>query len=133
MPGSRQTIIFAALALVFSAAAAGLTLPVWAADYFLHGYYTPAAGRVGQYLSSDAAFGIADMPDQCAVDWKDIVITGTLPPGLDIANSFSSVIAGTPTQAGDYASTVTFRALGCAATPTGRVDRSIKVNFHITQ
>jgi hypothetical protein len=123
-PGRR--LLFAALALAASAGGAR------AADYFLHGYYTPTTGKVGQHLASDAAFGISDMPDQCAVEWKDIVIAGTLPPGLDISNSFSSVIAGTPTEAGDWAVTVTFHQLGCSAIPAGRVDRAIKVNYHIT-
>jgi hypothetical protein len=123
---SRQKILFVALALGLSTGAAQ------AADYFLHGYYKPTTGKVGQHLSSDAAFGISDMPDQCAVEWKDVVITGTLPPGLDISNSFSSVIAGTPTQAGDWAVTVTLHSLGCSAIPAGQADRSIKVNFHIT-
>jgi hypothetical protein len=125
MSGARQTIFFAALAL------AGFTGAAWA-DYFLHGYYTPATGKVGQYFTSDAAFGVDDMPGQCVVVWDDIAIAGTLPPGLDIANSFSSVIAGTPTRPGDFAATVTFHNLGCSAIPGGRADRSIKVNFHIT-
>ncbi|HWY61570.1 MAG TPA: hypothetical protein VNW15_06690 [Rhizomicrobium sp.] len=120
-----RSFLFAALAL---AASAGIAR----ADYFLNGYYTPTTGKVGQHLESDAAFGVTDTPDQCAVDWKDIVITGTLPPGLDISNSFSSVIAGTPTQAGDWAVTVTFHDLGCSAIPTGRVDRAIRVKYHIT-
>jgi hypothetical protein len=125
MSGARHKFLLAALALVLFGGGAR-------ADYFLHGYYTPTAGKVGQHLVSDAAFGIADMPDQCAVEWKDIAITGVLPPGMDIANSFSSVISGTPTKAGDFAATVTFHELGCSALPAAAVDRAIKVNFHIT-
>jgi hypothetical protein len=120
-----RRFLFAALALAICVGPAR-------ADYFLQGYYTPTAGKVGQHLASDAAFGIADVPDQCAVEWKDIVVTGALPPGLDISNSFSSVIAGTPTEAGDWAVTVTFHGLGCSALPASRVDRAIRVNFHIT-
>jgi hypothetical protein len=125
MAEARPTIFFAMLALAGFTAAAR-------ADNFLHGYYTPANGKVGQYFTSDAAFGVDDMPGQCVVEWDNIAITGTLPPGVDISNSFSSAIAGTPTQAGDFAATVTFHNLGCSAIPAGRADRSIKVNFHIT-
>jgi hypothetical protein len=123
MAAKRTAVLFAALL------SAG---PAEAADYFLHGYYTPTTGKVGQHLASDAAFGIGDVPDQCVVDWKDIAISGVLPPGLDIANSFSSVITGTPTEAGDWAVTVTFHDLACSTLPAAAADRSIKVNFHIT-
>jgi hypothetical protein len=126
MYGTSARIFLSLLALTLCAG------PVCAADYFLHCYYTPTAGKVGQALSSDASFGIGDMPDQCVVVWKDVAIDGKLPPGLDISNSFSSVIAGTPTDAGDYAVTVTFHALGCSANSAGRADRALKVNFHIT-
>jgi hypothetical protein len=122
---SRQKFLFAALALALGTGAAR-------ADYFLHGYYKPTTGKVGQPLASDAAFAVTDTPDQCAVEWRDIAITGTLPPGLDISNSSSSVIAGTPTEAGDWAVTVTFHELGCSANPAAHVDRAIKVNYHIT-
>jgi hypothetical protein len=125
MSAMRHTIFTAAAALVLFTTAAR-------ADFFLHGYYTPSTGKVGQYIDSDAAFAVDDMPGQCAVVWDGIAITGTLPPGLDISNSFSSAIAGTPTQAGDYAATVTFHNLGCSAIPTDRADRVIKVTFHIT-
>jgi hypothetical protein len=55
-----------------------------------------------------------------------------LPPGMDIANSFSSVISGTPTMAGDFMATITFHELGCSALAIAHADRTIKVNFHIT-
>jgi hypothetical protein len=125
MSATRHRILFAALGLICLTGAARV-------DYFLHGYYTPTAGKVGQHMTSDAAFGVADMPDQCAVEWKDIVIAGTLPPGMDIANSFSSVISGTPTTAGDFSATVTFHGLGCSAPPLAPADRVIQVIFHIT-
>ncbi len=125
MSARCHQLLFAALVLASSVGAAQ-------ADYFLHGYYTPSTGKVGQYIDSDAAFAVDDMPGQCAVVWDDIAITGILPPGLDISNSFSSAIAGTPTQAGDYAATVTFHNLGCSAIPKARADRVIKVTFHIT-
>ena len=102
------------------------------ADYFLHGYYTPTEGRVGQYLVSDAAFSVNDMPDSCVPDWRAVNISGALPPGMDVSNSFSTTIAGTPTLPGDWQAAITIRDLGCTVGQAPRADRTIKVSFHIS-
>ncbi len=113
-----------ALILLLSATAAH-------ADYFMYGRYIPMEGKVGQALMSDATFSVEDMPERCVPEWKSISIAGVLPPGLDIANSFSSAIGGTPTTAGDWPVVVTIHQLGCSVGDAGHFDRAIKVNFHI--
>jgi hypothetical protein len=130
MAMKRHRALFAALALL-AEAAPNESLGDPRPDYFLHGYYVPASGRVGQFFHADAAFGVDDMPGNCVPEFSDMVISGALPPGLDVANSTSSVIAGTPKQAGNWPVLVTFHALGCSYDIKDRVDRSIKVVFHI--
>jgi len=123
--------LFAVLALLAAAAAPTVSLGDPHPDYFLHGYYAPASGQVGQPFHADAAFEAEDMPGNCVAEWKDIVISGVLPPGLNVASSTSSVIAGTPTVAGSWPVIITFHALGCTYDIRDRVDRAIKVVFHI--
>ena len=112
-----------------------VTALIWSlgarADYFLHGQYTPTEGKVGQYLLSDAAFGVDDVPDSCVPVWRAVNVSGALPPGMDVSNSFSTAIAGTPTRSGDWQATITIRDLGCTMGKTPRADRTIKVTFHI--
>jgi hypothetical protein len=127
----RHRALFAGLALLAAAAAPTASLGDPHPDYFLNGYYMPASGRVGQSFHADAAFGVDDMPGNCIPEFKDMVISGVLPPGLDVADSTSSVIAGTPIVAGNWPVTVTFHALGCSYDTKNHVDRSIKVVFHI--
>jgi hypothetical protein len=127
----RHKALFAALALLAAAAAPADSLGDPHPDYFLNGYYTPASGRVGQSFHADAAFSVDDMPRNCVLEFNDMVISGVLPPGLDAANSTSSVIAGTPKMAGNWPVIITFHALACSYNTKDRVDRSIKVVFHI--
>jgi len=122
----RLKALIVTLTLVLTAPALG------GHDYFLHGYYTPVSGQVGQPFHADITFGADDMPGNCVADWKDMVVSGDLPPGLDAAGAGSSVIAGTPTMAGSWPVTVTFHALGCTYDTKDRVDRAIKVVFSIT-
>jgi hypothetical protein len=127
----RHRAFFVAPALLAAVAAPGASLGDPHPDYFLHGYYTPASGQVGQPFHADAAFEVDDMPGNCIAEWKDMIISGVLPPGLVVANSTSSVIAGTPTIAGNWPVRVTFHALGCTYDTKDRVDRAIEVVFHI--
>jgi hypothetical protein len=128
---NNHRALFAALALLAAAAAPTVTLGDPETNYFLHGYYTPASGRVGQPIHSDVTFGVDDMPTNCIAEWKDIDISGVLPPGLHIASSTSSVITGTPTIAGNWPVIITFHSLGCTYDTKDSVDRAIKVDFHI--
>ena len=128
MAMTRHRALFAALALL---ANAGVCLGDPNPDYFLHGYYVPVSGRVGQSFHADAAFGVDDMPGSCVAKWKDMIISGVLPPGLAVANPASSIIAGTPSVAGTWPVIITFHALGCFNDSNYRVDRAIKVVFHI--
>jgi hypothetical protein len=123
--------LFAALVLLAATAAPTDSLGDPQPDYFLHGYYTPASGQVGQPFHSDVTFEADDMPGNCVAEWTDIVISGVLPPGLDVTSPTSSVIAGTPTIAGNWPVIVTFQALGCTYDTKDRVDRAIKAVFHI--
>jgi hypothetical protein len=127
----RHRAFFAALALAAFAAAQISCRAESQADYFRFGHYMPVSGRVGQPFSADAGFGVDDMPGNCVMEFHDMVISGVLPPGLDVANSTSSRIAGTPTAAGSWPVTVTFHGLGCTYDAKDRVDRAIKVVFHI--
>jgi hypothetical protein len=124
----RLKILFATLTLL---AAALPSVCLGDPDYFLHGYYAPAAGQVGRPFHADVAFEADDMPQNCVAEWKDMIISGVLPPGLDVAGPSSSVIAGTPAVAGNWPVTVTFRALGCTYDARYRVDRAIRVVFKI--
>ena len=123
--------LFVGLALLAAAAAPAASLADPHPDYFRNGYYAPSSGRVGQSFQADAAFGVDDMPGNCVPEFNDMVISGVLPPGLDVANSTSSIIAGKPKLAGNWPVIVTFHALGCTYDTKDRVDRSIKVVFHI--
>ena len=127
----RLKALFVALTLLATAAAPAVSLGDPHPDYFLHGYYMPASGQVGQPFQADVAFGADDMPGNCVAEWKDMVISGVLPPGLDVVSSTSSVIAGTPMIAGNWPVIITFRALGCTYDTKDGVDRAIKVVFNI--
>jgi hypothetical protein len=121
----RHGTLFAAFALLAAPAQA-------APDYFLHGYYTPVSGQVGQPLHADVSFGVDDMPANCVAVWKQMVIAGDLPPGLNIADR-SSVIEGIPVTAGNFPVTVAFHGLGCTYDPNTGVDRTIRAVFHIAR
>ncbi len=139
--------IFAALSL--------LTISTARADFFMGGYYTPVTGQIGRDMVSDAAFSVGDMPPGCVVIWKNISVSGDLPPGLSPpganvtlvapakdANGFpvphaevpdiaASAFSGTPSKAGDFPVTVVFHDLACSGAQSYG-DRSIKVRFHIS-
>ena len=129
----RRKHLFAALVLQAGATAPSISLGDSHPDYFLHGRYTPTSGQVGQPFYADATFEVDDMPGNCVAEWKDIVISGVLPPGLDVASSNSSAIAGTPTIAGDWPVIINFHALGCTYNTKDGVDRAIKAVFHIAK
>ena len=142
-------------ALSFLSLAGFIGLAGARADYFVGGYYTPVTGKVGQFLISDAAFAVGDVPAACVVAWKDISVSGSLPPGLsppgaditlvaatkdengiplssaEVPDIAASAFSGTPSKAGDWPVTVTFHDLSCSGAQSFG-DRAIKVNFHIS-
>ena len=54
-----------------------------------------------QPFHGDVTFEASDMPANCVAEWKDVGVSGDLPPGLAFADPASTVIAGTPILAGD--------------------------------
>ena len=87
-------------------------------------YYSGTSGKVGHHMS-------CQLLGTCSGGWSynhasTKVVSGSLPPGLTISDSF---IQGTPTQPGTWTATIRISNLKC--NEKAYPDADVRVNFYI--
>lgn len=137
----------AALSLAALLAALALLAPGSAAAFSGHKMWgNPVNGKVGHHLAQNpvglkkyqgrtssqrgCTWGSVYQAKRGASCTRDLIVSGSLPPGLTFQGCLSLVIAGTPTQPGTWRITLRLPPFNCpeGVTPA----QNIEVRFNIT-